>query len=268
MPPNDLSPPEARPEESSDIVAIVAVPVTAEDAARSKRRMVFAWIAAALALAATAQYFYRRNVDPLDALQAYDSGQRLMTIGRYNQAILAFDRATRLKPDFPDAYFLRGKAYVADFKTADAIREFSKVIELRPADPRALVERAGAYLELKDYQSSIRDTDRALVLDPTLARACNLRGVAVRSLGDPQNALNDFNRAVELAPSADNYYQRGATWQMLGEHRRAIEDFDRMIAIDPGGPAGYYARSESRLAIGDVAGAIEDHRHGKMIDGI
>lgn len=262
---HDPSPPEERPEESGNVLA---VPVTAEDEARHKRRTVFAYIAAALLLAVVAQYSYRRSFDPLDARQSYDAGQRLMTIGRYNQAILAFDRATRLKPDFADAYFLRGKAYVADFKTADAIREFSRVIELRPDDPRPFVERAAAYLELKDYQSAIRDADRALVLDPRLARACNLRGVAVRSLGDPQKALDDFNRAVQLAPSADNYYQRGATWQMLGEHRRAIDDFDRMIAADPGGPAGYYARSESRRAIGDIAGADQDRRQGKMIDGI
>jgi len=246
---------------------LILVPVTAEDAARRTRRIRAGLGIGAALVIIVAAVIYKRSVDPIHAQESYDAGVRLLKIARYNQAILSFDRAVALRADFADAYLLRGKAYVGEAKTDRAIRDFSKVIELRPNDPNALLERGSAYLELKDFQRAIEDSNRALALDPKLGAALNLRGVAIRTMGDPRKALEDFKRAVELAPSEDNYYQRGATYQMIGEHRLAIADFDRVIEFKPDEAPGYFARAESRRAIGDERGAKADHLRGRILDG-
>ncbi len=245
----------------------ILIPVTAEDVARHRRRFLTAcWGAAAIVLVA-AGLIYKRSVDPIHAQESYDAGVRLLKIARYNQAILSFDRAVALRPDFADAYMQRGRAFEGDGKTDRAIRDFTKVIELRPSDPLALLRRGAAYLELKDFQSAIADSERAIQIDPKLAAAFNLRGMARRTMGDPRKALDDFNRAVALAPNGDNYYQRGATYQLLGDDRSAIADFDRVIEFKPDGAPGYFARAESRRAIGDVQGAKADHLRGRILDG-
>jgi len=246
---------------------LILIPVTAEDEARRKRRIVLSCWAAALIVAGTAGWLYKRSVDPLHAMESYDAGVRLLKIARYSQAILSFDRAVNLKPDLADAYLMRGKAYVGEAKTERAIADFGKAIELRPNDARALLERAAAYLDLKDFQSAIQDTERALRIDPKLAEGYNLRGTAWRGLADLQKALADFTRAVELAPDADHLYQRGATYQLLGDHKHAIDDFTQVIAIEPGASPSYFARAESRRAIGDMQGAKADHTQGRIIDG-
>ncbi|PYT14727.1 MAG: hypothetical protein DMG59_16270 [Acidobacteria bacterium] len=210
---------------------------------------------------------YKRSTDPLRARESYDAGDRLLKVARYQQAILSFDQAVALKPDFAGAYFLRGKAYVANSEIERAIADFSKVIELSPRDTQALVARGAAYLEKKDYKAAISDATKAAAIDPNLASAHNLRGMAIRAQGDPRAALADFDRAVELAPSEDNYYQRAATYQILGEHRKAVADFDQVIAFRPDGPPAYFARAESRRAMGDIQGAKQDHQRGRVLDG-
>jgi tetratricopeptide (TPR) repeat protein len=246
---------------------LVLVPVTAEDAARRSRRIKISIASAALIVLATAAYLYKRSVDPLHAQESYDDGVRLLKVARYDQAILAFDRATTLKSDLADAYLMRARAYVGVAKTENAIRDFSRVIEMRPSDATAYVERALAYVEMKDYRAALADASQAVVCDPKRAQGYNVRGLIIRITGDPQKALDDFTRAVELAPNEDNYYQRGATYQALGEHRKAIADFDQVIAFKPDEAPGYFARAESRRAIGDVAGAKADHLQGRIIDG-
>jgi len=252
------------PEEQQPLVLI---PVTAEDVARRTVRVRLTATVIVLAILGVAGYLYKRSVDPLNAKESYDAGVRLFKIARYNQAILSFDRAVALKPDMVEAYMMRGKSYVGDAKPEQALPNFSKVIELRPSDPEGWVERGAAYLELTNFRAAISDATQAISVNPVQASAYTLRGAAVRKSGDPKKALDDFNRAVELAPTANNFYERGATYQLLEEHRLAIADFDQVIAIIPDLASPFFARAESRRALGDLEAAERDHRQGRILDG-
>lgn len=246
---------------------LVLIPVTAEDVARRKRRLRLSLTALTLIVLGVTGYLYKRSVDPLNAKESYDAGVRLFKIARYNQAILSFDRAVALQPGMWEAYMMRGKSFVGDAKPEQALFNFSKVIELRPSDAAGWIERGKAYLELNNFRAAVSDASRAISLDPTQASAYNLRGAAVRKSGDPKKALDDFNRAVELAPTADNLYERGATYQLLNEHRLAIADFDRVIAIIPDLASPFFARAESKRALGDLEEAERDHLQGRILDG-
>ncbi len=142
-----------------------------------------------LMIVAVAGYLYKRSTDPLRAQESYDAAQRLFAVARYNQAVVACERAIALKPDFADAYVLRGRSYVAQYDAARGIPDFTRAIELRPSDPQASIERAHAYIDQKNYAAAISDAASALALDPKSARAYNLRGTALRGLGEPQKAL-------------------------------------------------------------------------------
>jgi tetratricopeptide (TPR) repeat protein len=257
--------PEVNPQDNHE--PLVLIPVTADDVARRTRRIRTTIIVAVAAILFATGYLYKLYVDPLNARQSFDAGTRLFKIARYNQAILSFDRAVALKPDLVEAYLMRGKSYVGNAQPDKALADFAKVIELSPSDPTGWHERGAAYLDLNKFDEAIADASKAIAVKPTLAAAYNLRGSAIRKRGDPAKALEDFNRAVELEPSADNYYQRGATYQLLGEHRKAIADFDQVINIIPDLGNAFFSRAESKRAIGDVDGAEQDHRRGRILDG-
>ena len=249
------------------IDATAFVPVTAEGAARRKRRILISWVGGAAALVLAALWIHQRSTDPLRAQEAFDAGQQLIALARYDQAILRFDRAIALKPDFPDAWMMRGRAHAALYETDAAIGDFTHAVQLRPRDPEALLERGQVYLSQKDYGAAIQDGSASLAIDANRASAYNLRGTALRETGNPQKALEDFNRAVQLAPNADNYYQRGATYQRIGEHRLAIGDFTQTIAFQPGLAQAYYARAEAERDAGDLRAAEKDHLQGRILDG-
>ncbi len=245
----------------------VMVPVTAEDVAREKRRRILKWGGILAAVALTGGLLYKRSVDPLHAQESYDAGVRFLESARYPAAILSFDRAIDLKSDFVQAYLMRGKASVANGQLSQAIVDFTGVLKLQPRSTQALLERGAVNLELKKFQLAADDAGQAIGIDPKLAAAYNLRGMALRSMGSASQALADFNRAVELAPNDDNYFQRGVTYQGLGRHNLAIADFDQVIQFRPDGASAYFARAESRRAIGDLPGARKDHEQGRILDG-
>jgi tetratricopeptide (TPR) repeat protein len=65
----------------------------------------------------------------------------------------------------------------------------------------------------------------------------------------------------------DNLFQRGATYQLLNDHEFAIADFSQVIRLDQNSAQGYYARSQSFKALGDLESAERDHQQGRINDG-
>jgi len=246
---------------------LVLVPMSAEDDARRKARVRWMVGGAVVLVLAAAGYSYKRYMDPLNARESFDAGTRFYKIARYNQAILSFDRSIALQPQMAEAYLMRGKSLVGDARPEASLADFSRFIELRPSDPNGYVERGLAYLELNKLGQAVADANKAIEKNPKLAAAYNLRGSAIRKGGDAKGALQDFDHAVEFDPSADNYYQRGATYQLLGEHTLAIADFDKVIEIIPDLGNAFYARAESKRALGDLKGAEADHHQGRVLDG-
>jgi len=264
-PQSKSTPPAGRTDAAGKPPAMV--PVMAEDVERQKRRRLLKWLAGALIALLVAAIIYKRVTDPRNAREAFDAGMRLVKTTRYDQAILNFNRAVDIAPDYADAYRMRGRAYVELSDPAMAIRDFSRVSELQPRDAAILAERGFVRLDQKDYPGAIADADRAIALDPKLARAYNLRANARRASGDPRGAIEDFTKAITREPNLDNYFQRASTYQKLGEHKLAVADFDKALAEDPQQPHIYYARAQSRTALGDKAGAQADLLAGRKIDG-
>jgi tetratricopeptide (TPR) repeat protein len=245
----------------------VLVPASAPVQDSGKRRLVLLSVILVLLFALAGGLAYQRSVGPIHALEAFDTGARLLKAANYEQAILSFDRAVALKPDFADAYWMRAQANTALSKPRLALADFSRVVELRPSEASAYVDRASTHLELEQYADAISDCDRAVRLDPALDRAFNLRGVALRALGRMQEALIAFDKAVGLKADLGNLFQRGATLQALGQHDKAIDDFSRVIAFSPSSSHAYLSRAQSYRAIGDAASADQDSTTARNLDG-
>lgn len=260
---------ESNPQTSvpAEAQSAILLPMSAEDFERRRRRVRWLLVGAAVVVIVVAASVYRRSTAPLRAREQYDAGQRLFKVARYPQAILAMDAAISDQADFADAYLLRARAWRGLSDQERAIADYTEVIRLRPNEAPPYVERGLAYLEFKDFAAARADSAKALQIDPKLALAYNLRGTVERVSNNLPKAIEDFARAVELSPDLDNYYQRGATYQLMGEHKKAIADFDNAIEFSPFSAQAYFARAESRRALGDLEGAKKDHLQGRILDG-
>ena len=245
----------------------IAVPISAEDFQRGRRKIIVACLAVAAVLGPAGYFTYGHFMDPIHAREAYQDAQRLMAITRYTQGILACSRAISLKPDFADAYWLRAQAYAAQRDLDPAESDYARLIQIEPQAARGYVGRCEVRFENKDYNGAVIDCSSAIRIDPSNQRAFNLRGSALRATGDVAQSLNDLNRAVELAPNIDNLIQRGAILRALGKFKEAIADFDQAAFLFPGNPEVYRARAEAKRAMGDEQGAQEDYTLGKSIEG-
>lgn len=242
------------------------VPMSAEDFARKKRKVIFVWIGGILLGALIGVWLYQSSSNSQEFQKAFDDGEQMLKATRYPEAIQSLSRAVELNSNLASAYLLRGRAHAALDQTEPALKDFAKAIELQPANGEAYMERAAVHLAANQYAEVVADCGEALSRDPKRVYAHTLRGMAYRELRNFPKALEDFNRAVELSPGLDNYFQRATVYQALGDHTKAVGDLDQVISLFPTSPMGYLARARSREAMGDAAGARDDRETGRRLE--
>jgi tetratricopeptide (TPR) repeat protein len=183
-------------------------------------------------------------------------------LGRYQEALEAFDRATTLKPNDHDAWEAKGgplfklkrwNAY--DEVTAKALslntkchiawmnrgtakyhlgrpwmevaQHFDRAIGLRPDDPDVWFRKAATADNFGWHQEAVDTFDIALSLKPDFPDALVGRCIALGNLERYQEALEDLNRAIGLRPAERGYLEMKAKLlRKMGRNEEAREAFE------------------------------------------
>ena len=208
----------------------------------------------------------KRHVTPLaqnkkniSAETYWNRGNTKYDLGLYKSAILDYDMAIRLKPDFVDAYISRGWVKAELGQHAAAIADFNTAIRFEPDNALAYMNRGVAKSALGQHAAAIADFDTAIRLKPDNTHAYDNRGVTKGYLGQHFAAISDFDTAIRLKPDyVDAYNNRGWVKTALGQHFAAISDFDTAIRLKPDYALAYYNRGVAKSALGQHAAAIAD----------
>lgn len=105
--------------------------------------------------------------------------------------------AGQSKGDYKELY-RRGVECNKQGKLKDAIGYYTQALALKPDSPELYFVRGRAYLQNDQMQESADDLSRAVKLKPGYAEAYNQRGVTYIGLGKQREALVDFNKACSL----------------------------------------------------------------------
>jgi tetratricopeptide (TPR) repeat protein len=152
--------------------------------------------------------------------------------------VRAADRALGERDDLAGAFWVKGMALFRLGRYAEAVAAFDRCLE--PGAPAADVYRARALAEreLGRYPAALADCDRALALLPRDSRLHAVRGWLYLAVEAPAPALAAFEEAIRLDPgNADAYSGRGharvrratSRWALAG----AVEDAEASVARAP-----------------------------------
>jgi tetratricopeptide (TPR) repeat protein len=158
----------------------------------------------------------------------------LKDLGQLDEAIVYFERAIALAPNFADAEFSYGTALHLMNRFEDALVHFEKAIALNPRFVAALNNRGLALAKLKRFTEALASYEKAVAIQPNFGDAYNNRGNALNALMRFDDALMSFDRAIAVRPdSAEAHCNRGNVLLELERFDDAVASFDRAIAIRP-----------------------------------
>jgi len=140
----------------------------------------------------------------IEALKAFEEGNRAFDKGDYEEAIRHFDRSIKIFPT-GQAYLYRGGAKGDFGNQKDALADFNEALALEPDNGVIYGSRAMAQTKQGNYRESILDSDQAIALG--LIGAGNYIKACAYVLWDkPKPALE----ALEKAIAADTKFREQA----------------------------------------------------------
>jgi tetratricopeptide (TPR) repeat protein len=114
-----------------------------------------------------------------------------------------------------------------------AIRDLNQVIIIRPQFANAYLLRGLARFELNDYASALRDFDQCIRFDAHNAYAFANRGIVKQKLEDYKGAIMDYDMALYLDPTmANTYMNRGIAKEIL-KYAGFEQDYAMAAKLDP-----------------------------------
>ncbi|HEY0378907.1 MAG TPA: tetratricopeptide repeat protein [Pyrinomonadaceae bacterium] len=200
-----------------------------------------------------------------EAVQLFHQGQDAHAAGDLARALDLYERAIKLRPEFPEAEYQRASALVSLNRVPEAEQGFRRAIELQP----------DWSLPLLTLGKLLGRTGRAAEAEELLHRAYELdedSKVALVALADlhlhtkaPREKMQALLKDLKTATEADDananlWAARGAIERALGEKAAALASFDRALQGNRQDTATLFERAELRAESGNYEGALTDAR--------
>jgi tetratricopeptide (TPR) repeat protein len=120
-------------------------------------------------------------------------GLVLLSQGRYEDALVAFDQSIQMNPKYAESWNYKGIVLMLTCKCVEAIKCFDVAIALEPSFATAWNNKAVALYAAGRYDEAILSCDKAIGLDPRSADAWYTKGQILKT-----EAKAAFNRAGML----------------------------------------------------------------------
>jgi tetratricopeptide (TPR) repeat protein len=184
----------------------------------------------------------------MTAIDWANRGNQFYRLERFTEALLAFDQAIALQPDFHQAWYGKAQVLSTQGDYENALESFNQVLQLQPNFPTLWRDRALVYVLIGQSEAAVADFDRAVLQTPEDYVAWYLRGNLFRRLGWLEAALGSYDRAIQISPEfAEAYVDRGRTLAESQQPEAALRSLNQAIELDPQLATAWYWRARVLL---------------------
>jgi tetratricopeptide (TPR) repeat protein len=162
----------------------------------------------------------------------YNKGVALVDLGKYEEALVYFDKAIELNPN--DAEVWDNKGIVLGYlgKHEEALVCFNKALEQNPNNADAWYNKGVALYDLGKIQEAISCYNEAIEIKPNNADVWHMKGLALVNLSNYEEAIDCFNKALKLNPNFVNtWYVKGLALGKLGKYEEALDCYNKANEI-------------------------------------
>lgn len=198
-----------------------------------------------------------------DSIQLFHQGQDAHEAGDLKLALELYERALKVRPDFPEAEYQRANAYVGLERLPEAANSFRHAIELQPEWPLPYLALGKLLIRTEEFSEAEKALTRVMELDENnLLALVSLTDLYLRSKAPRdklQQLLDNFRRVMaNVQTNTASWTARGLVERTLGDKKGAITSFDQAIALDKQAITALMERAALRSEAKNYEGALAD----------
>jgi superkiller protein 3 len=174
------------------------------------------------------------KLDPKDAVAFLKIGEIHDSKGRNAEAIVNFEKAVTIDPEFTSVYLPLGLAHAEAKNYVQAEAYLSKAEAAGLATSEARLARADIFTKQGKTQDAIAMLDLIIKAEPNNASAVYQRAAALDKAGQKDQALAGYKRAVQIDPNfAPAWFEIGVASYNKGDYQEALTAYQNVARIQP-----------------------------------
>jgi tetratricopeptide (TPR) repeat protein len=185
-------------------------------------------------------------------------GGELLKEERFDEAVMHFDEALRINPQYLEAFNNKGEAFLGMGKSDEAIAIFTEVLKAGEK-PHEMYNNLGlAYAQKGEIGAAIENYNEALMLKPDYVKAMSNLGLALKKDGKIDEAIKQWQKALQLKPDyAKAHYNLGVAMAEQGKYDDAVRHLIDALQIQPGWAEAHYNLGGVYVRQGKLELAVE-----------
>jgi tetratricopeptide (TPR) repeat protein len=197
---------------------------------------------------------------PNDPITRNCLGNVLLQNGQINEAIIQFQTALAIRPDYAEAHNNLGKALFQKGQFDESIIQFQKALAITPEYAEVHYNLGSAFYQKGFVDEAITQYQEALALQPDYAPVHNNLGNALFQKGRVDEAIIQFQKALADNPDfADAHNNLGAALIQQGRLDEAIAELQTAVAIQPGHAGARNNLGAAFMQAGRMAEALGEY---------
>ena len=162
-------------------------------------------------------------------------GSALMLLGQIDQAIGYYKKALELRPDSAEDWSNLATAQLKKGQIAEAIEDNKKAVALKPDSAELQFNLGLALADNLQWDEAIKYYQAAIRIQPNESKFHNNLGVALIKIGKADESLAELNEALRARPSyPEAHYNLGCVLLYLGRREEAAGQFTTALRLRPG----------------------------------
>ena len=146
----------------------------------------------------------------------------------------ACEKALLLDKDNPEVSFLYARACLGHGEEVNAVAMLTKTIAIKPDFLDAYLLRGQTLLKMGDTKGAAEDADYLVEKAPDNEDALLLKAKVEEALGHHEDAITYYNKVINANPFCiDAFKGRGAIRLAQGDTKGAEEDMKSVLELDP-----------------------------------
>jgi|TARA_B110000037_G_C17095154_1_gene495677 uncharacterized protein (TIGR02466 family) len=185
-------------------------------------------------------------------------GNCYIALSHFDQAILCYQEAIKIKPGFSDAHNNLGICFYESGRWDEAILCYQEAIKIKPDFADAHNNLGICLRELGDINEAILSAKKSVKISPALAEAHNNLGICFFESGQLNEALLSYQKALKIKPLfADAHNNIGNIFKANGQVDKAIKSFKTAIELDSNCKSAYGCLASTYEELGQDALAMK-----------
>ena len=188
---------------------------------------------------------------------AYSQGLAQISRDDYARAVVSFEKAVDIDPNYAEAWYQAGYCYGVLGRHSDALRASRQAAKLRPEWTAAWLNIAASSYALGQFKDAVEGYKQAIKLDDNNADAQYALGLTFNKLQRTDEEILAYRRAVQLKPDHANSLDK--LGQALFKQKKFAESaaaFENLRTYRPDAKT-YNALGESLIEAGKTDESVD-----------